>query len=78
LNFAIISTLARHLHTPSRQMSSTREQDITHLLSRQRCSDDMPVAVYEGLIQSVRGNLKPLFRYFDLRRRALVARVASA
>src|SRR5207247_9207039 len=33
--------------------------------------DDVPVAVYDGLIQSVRGNLKPLFRYFHLRRRAL-------
>jgi oligoendopeptidase F len=33
--------------------------------------DDAPVAVYDGLIQSVRGNLKPLFRYFDLRRRVL-------
>jgi oligoendopeptidase F len=33
--------------------------------------DDVPVAVYQGLIKSVRGNLKPLFRYFDLRRRAL-------
>jgi len=31
--------------------------------------DDVPVAVYEGLIRSVRANLKPLFRYFDLRRR---------
>jgi len=34
-------------------------------------SDDVPVAVYDGLIQSVRANLKPLFRYFDFRRRAL-------
>src|SRR5947209_20519355 len=33
--------------------------------------DDMPIAVYDGLIQSVRSNLEPLFRYFDLRRRAL-------
>ncbi len=33
--------------------------------------DDVPVAVYDGLVQSVRTNLKPLFRYFDLRRRAL-------
>jgi oligoendopeptidase F len=33
--------------------------------------DDVPVAVYHGLIRSVRANLKPLFRYFDLRRRAL-------
>ena len=33
--------------------------------------DDVPVSVYEELIKSVRANLKPLFRYFDLRRRAL-------
>jgi oligoendopeptidase F len=33
--------------------------------------DNMPVAVYEGLVESVRANLKPLFRYFDLRRRVL-------
>jgi oligoendopeptidase F len=33
--------------------------------------DDVPVAVYDGLIKSVRANLKPLYRYFDLRRRAL-------
>ena len=31
----------------------------------------MPVAVYDGLIQSVRANLEPLFRYFELRRRVL-------
>src|SRR6266704_1539040 len=33
--------------------------------------DDVPVAVYDGLIQTVRANLKPLFHYFDLRRRVL-------
>src|SRR5437764_4065160 len=33
--------------------------------------DDVPVAVYEGLIKSVRANLAPLFRYFELRRRVL-------
>jgi len=33
--------------------------------------DDVPVAVYDGLIRSVRANLKPLFRYFDLRRHVL-------
>src|SRR5438477_5668218 len=33
--------------------------------------DDVPVEVYEGLIASARANLKPLFRYFDLRRRVL-------
>lgn len=33
--------------------------------------DDVPISVYDGLIKSVRANLKPLFLYFDLRRRAL-------
>jgi oligoendopeptidase F len=33
--------------------------------------DDVPVSVYDGLIKSVRANLKPLFHYFDLRRRVL-------
>jgi oligoendopeptidase F len=33
--------------------------------------DDVPVSVYGGLITSVRANLKPLFRYFELRRRVL-------
>src|SRR5213082_114314 len=34
-------------------------------------ADDVPVAIYDGLIQAVRANLKRLFRYFDLRQRAL-------
>jgi len=33
--------------------------------------DDVPVSVYEGLIKSVRANLVPLLRYFELRRRVL-------
>src|SRR6059036_4322838 len=33
--------------------------------------DDVPVSVYDGLITAVRANLKPLFRYFELRRRVL-------
>ena len=33
--------------------------------------DDVPVAVYDGLISAVRKNLAPLFRYYELRRRAL-------
>ena len=33
--------------------------------------DDIPVAVYDGLITTVRQNLAPLFRYYDLRRRIL-------
>jgi oligoendopeptidase F len=33
--------------------------------------DDIPVAVYDGLIATVRGNFAPLFRYYELRRRVL-------
>jgi oligoendopeptidase F len=33
--------------------------------------DDVPVAVYEQLVGSVRQNLEPLFRYYELRRRIL-------
>jgi len=33
--------------------------------------DDVPVSVYQGLTKSVRANLSPLFRYFELRRRVL-------
>ena len=33
--------------------------------------DDVPAAVYDGLISAVRKNLAPLFRYYELRRRVL-------
>ena len=33
--------------------------------------DDIPVAVYDGLIAAVRANLAPLHRYYELRRRVL-------
>ncbi|HEX8077058.1 MAG TPA: oligoendopeptidase F [Chthoniobacterales bacterium] len=33
--------------------------------------DDIPVAVYDGLISAVRNNFAPLFRYYELRRRVL-------
>ena len=33
--------------------------------------DDIPAAVYDGLITTVRANLAPLFRYYELRRRVL-------
>jgi oligoendopeptidase F len=33
--------------------------------------DDVPAAVYDGLIASVRAHLAPLFRYYELRRRVL-------
>jgi len=33
--------------------------------------DDVPVSVYDNLISSVRSNLKPLYKYYNLRRRVL-------
>ena len=33
--------------------------------------DDIPIAVYDGLISAVRNNFAPLFRYYELRRRVL-------
>ena len=33
--------------------------------------DDIPAEVYDGLIATVRANLAPLLRYYDLRRRVL-------
>lgn len=33
--------------------------------------DDVPVSVYDNLISTVRANLQPLFRYFQLRKRVL-------
>lgn len=33
--------------------------------------DDIPVAVYDNLIATVRANFQPLFRYFELRKRVL-------
>lgn len=57
------SVKANVFHARARHYPSAREAALF--------PDDVPVAVYEGLIQSVRANLKPLFRYFELRRRAL-------
>src|SRR5436309_2906286 len=68
-----------HQYTLATSLAYSVKADVFHARARHYPSaleaalfpDDMSVAVYEGLIQSVRANLKPLFRYFELRRRAL-------
>ena len=68
-----------HQYTLAASLAYSVKADVFHARARHYRSaleaalfpDDVPVAVYEGLIQSVRANLKPLFRYFELRRRAL-------
>src|SRR5213596_3527810 len=68
-----------HQYTLAASLAYSVKADVFHARARHYPSalqaalfpDDVPVAVYDGLIQSVRANLEPLFRYFDLRRRAL-------
>jgi oligoendopeptidase F len=68
-----------HQYTLAASLAYSVKADVFHARARHYSSaleaalfpDDMPVAVYDGLIRSVRANLKPLFRYFDLRRHAL-------
>lgn len=68
-----------HQYTLAASLAYSVKADVFHARARNYPSaleaalfpDDVPIAVYDGLIQSVRANLKPLFRYFDLRRRAL-------
>jgi oligoendopeptidase F len=68
-----------HEYTLAASLAYSVKADVFHARARRYSSaleaalfpDDVPVSVYEGLISSVRGNLEPLFRYFDLRRRVL-------
>src|SRR5215471_1313779 len=68
-----------HQYTLAASLAYSVKADVFHGRARNYSSaleaalfpDDVPVTVYDGLIQSVRANLKPLFRYFDLRRRLL-------
>ena len=68
-----------HQFTLAASLAYSVKADVFHARARHYPSaleaalfpDDVPVSVYDGLIKSVRANLEPLFRYFDLRRRAL-------
>lgn len=68
-----------HQYTLATSLAYSAKADVFRARARHYSSaleaalfpDDVPVAVYEGLIEAVRANLKPLFRYFDLRRRVL-------
>ena len=68
-----------HQYTLAASLAYSVKADVFHARARHYGSaleaalfpDDIPVRVYDSLIESVRANLKPLFRYFDLRRRVL-------
>jgi oligoendopeptidase F len=48
-----------------------RARNYSSALEASLFRDDVPTSVYDGLITSVRAHLVPLFRYYELRRRAL-------
>src|SRR5438309_4092562 len=68
-----------HQYTLAASLAYSVKADVFHARARHYSSalkaalfpDDVPVSVYDGLIAAVRANLKPLFRYFELRRRVL-------
>ncbi len=68
-----------HQYTLASSLAYSVKADVFRARSRNYSSsleatlfpDAVPAAVYEGLIKSVRANLSPLFRYFELRRRVL-------
>ena len=68
-----------HQYTLSSSLAYSVKADVFRARARNYSSslqaalfpDDVPVSVYENLTKSVRANLSPLFRYFELRRRVL-------
>ena len=48
-----------------------RARNYSSALEASLFRDDIPAAVYDGLISALRGNVAPLFRYYELRRRVL-------
>lgn len=66
--FTLASTLSHSIKSDvfnarARHYPSAREAALYY--------DDMPVAVYDNLIATVRANFAPLFRYLELRKRVL-------
>jgi oligoendopeptidase F len=66
--FTLASALA---YSVKADVFRARARNYPSALEASLFKDDIPVAVYDGLIAAVRQNLAPLFRYYDLRRRVL-------
>jgi len=66
--FTLASALA---YSVKADVFRARARNYPSALEASLFRDDIPVAVYDGLIGAVRNNLAPLFRYYELRRRAL-------
>ena len=66
--FTLASALA---YSVKADVFRARARNYSSALEASLFRDDIPAAVYDGLITAVRNNLAPLFRYYELRRRAL-------
>jgi oligoendopeptidase F len=66
--FTLASALA---YSVKADVFRARARNYPSALEASLFRDDIPVAVYDGLITAVRNNLAPLFRYYELRRRVL-------
>ena len=70
---------AEHQFTLAASLASAIKADVFNARARNYRTvreaalfqDDVPVAVYDNLISTVRANLQPLFRYYALRKRVL-------
>jgi oligoendopeptidase F len=66
--FTLASALA---YSVKADVFRARARNYPSALEASLFRDDIPPAVYDGLIAAVRNNLGPLFRYYELRRRVL-------
>lgn len=66
--FTVASTLANSVKA---DVFHARARNYPSALEAALFQDDVPVSVYDNLIASVRANLAPLFRYYELRKRVL-------
>ncbi|MEY2578976.1 MAG: oligoendopeptidase [Verrucomicrobiota bacterium] len=66
--FTLASSLA---YSVKADVFRARARNYPSALEASLFRDDIPAAVYDGLITAVRNNLGPLFRYYELRRRSL-------
>jgi oligoendopeptidase F len=66
--YTLASSLA---HSVRADVFSARARNYASAREAALFRDDVPTDVYDNLISSVRANLQPLFRYYQLRRRVL-------
>ncbi len=66
--FTVASTLA---HSVKADVFRARARNFPSAIEAALFADDVPVAVYDNLIATVRANLEPLLEYFELRKRVL-------